>query len=152
MTKQGPWDTTAKEAADMDAWAEETLPAPGTNGHDPHATNHYSWNAPGNAQRLLDAGGRYRLRYVPKQLFPWHMWNGNCWPQDTVLAVDKWMERILKDAWKAVWQNGQPRAVQTDEAKYLLRAGDLVGPALTAASRHVAVEPSVFDTHIWYLP
>lgn len=114
----------------------------------------HAWNAIGNAQRLLDAGGRDYLRYVPGRQFPWQLWDGNCLAQDREQHVARWMEHVLKAAWAATWTSGQPRAAQTDEARFLLRSGDTnnINGALAAVSRHVSVTPEVFDTHEWYVP
>jgi putative DNA primase/helicase len=114
----------------------------------------YAFNDTGNALRLLDAGGRDRLRYVPKRQFPWQLWDGNCWPLDREQRVGKWMGDVLHEAFDATWKNGQPRAAQNEEARWLLRSGDdhNIAGALSVASRHVSVLPEVFDTHPWLLP
>jgi P4 family phage/plasmid primase-like protien len=127
--------------------------SPGLNGGHPSGS-HYAWNDEGNAQRLLDAGGKGTLLYVPKRQFPWHIWDGNCWAVDRRQQVGRRMQETLHAAYAAVWQNGQPRATQTDEARALLGAGNAprINGALTELSRKVSVEPGVFDTHDWYLP
>lgn len=114
----------------------------------------YPWNDTGNGERLLDAGGRDRLRYVVGRQFPFHLWDGNCWTQDREQRVAKWMDEVLRGAYTATWKNGQPRAAQTEEAKWLLHSGDAakIAAALTSAGRHVSVLPKVFDTHMWLLP
>src|SRR5260221_8737979 len=120
-----------------------------------HATSYsYAWNDAGNAQRLLEAGGRERLLYVPKRQFPWHLWDGNCCLQDRQQQVEKWMDETLHAAYDATWRNDLGRAAQNEEAKWLLRSGDAakIAAALTSASRHVSVLPEVFDTHTWLLP
>jgi putative DNA primase/helicase len=123
-------------------------------GHTGAGSSLYPLNDVGNAQRLLDAGGRDHLLYVPKRQFPWHLWDGTCWPQDREQRVGLWMEAVLRAAYADTWQNGVPRGQQTEEANWLRRSGDEhnLAAALSVASRHVSVLPDVFDTHDWYLP
>jgi len=146
---------TAGEATGTWDSVKDTPPrdAPGMNGNKPHV-GAYAWNDTGNGQRLLDAGGRERLLYVPGHRFPWHVWDGNCWRQDRIQAADKWMEETLHAAYAGTWQSGLDRKAQSDQARFLLRSGDSssIAAALRAASRHVSVTPDVFDTHPWLLP
>jgi len=146
---------TAGEATGTWESVKDTPPRdpPSMNGNKPHA-DAYAWNDTGNGQRLLDAGGRERLLYVPGRRFPWHLWDGACWPQDRLQRVDKWMEETLHAAYAGTWQSGLDRKAQSDQAKFLLRSGDSssISAALRAASRHVSVRPDVFDTHPWLLP
>lgn len=133
------------------------LPPPGSqNGAQPTPTpiRPYGWNDGGNAQRLLDDGGRETLLYVKGDIFPWHIWDGNCWPLDKTQRVANWMKRVLFQAYVAVWNNGMPRATQTDEAKFLSNSNNIrnIEGALRSASLDISVESSVFDTHDWYLP
>jgi phage/plasmid-associated DNA primase len=147
---------TEEEAESYARWQSEQDrgdPPYGANGASDGAAK-YAWNDGGNAQRLLDAGGRERLLYVAKQLFPFHIWDGNCWLEDREQRVGKWMEQVLRAAYAATWKSGQPRAAQTEEAKFLARSGDdaKVRAALSSASRYVTVVPEALDTHDWYLP
>jgi P4 family phage/plasmid primase-like protien len=116
----------------------------------------YAWNDSGNAERLFDAGARGRVLYVDKRVFPWHVWDGNCWLEDRENRLGTWMKETLRVACAAVWQNGQPRATQTDEAKFLVGSGNSpkIKAALTAMSltTGVTVLPETLDRHDWYLP
>lgn len=129
-----------------------------TNGHNGHhaadTPREYAWNDQGNAERLLDAGGREQLLYVPKQAFPWYHWDDVVWRNDRTQYVDRWMERALRAAYTHVWQAGQPRRVQLDEAKHLLHSLDApkIASALTSVARHVAVTHDLFDQQDWLLP
>jgi len=155
MANSGNDPYTAGEATGTWDSIKDTPPRdpPSMNGNTPHVGT-YAWNDTGNGQRLLDAGGRERLLHVKGRRFPWHLWDGNCWPQDREQRVDKWMQETLRAAYAAVWHSGAARATQTDEAKFLLRSGDSskIAAALAAASPHVSVTPDVFDTHPWLLP
>jgi putative DNA primase/helicase len=115
---------------------------------------HYAWNDSGNAERLFDAGVRGHVLYVAKRVFPFHLWDGNCWPEDREQRLGKRMQETLQAAYAGVWTNGAPRATQTDEAKFLLRSGDAakIAGALAALSIGVTVLPETLDTHDWFLP
>ncbi len=147
---------TAEEAARTWDSIKDTPPRdpPAMNGHTPPSGTAYALNDTGNAQRLLDVGGREGLLYVAKRQFSWHVWDGNCWPQDREQRVGKWLSDTLHAAYAATWQSAALRAAQTEEAKWLLRSGDhnRIAGALAQASLHVTVLPDVFDTHDWYLP
>jgi putative DNA primase/helicase len=64
------------------------------------------------------------------------------------------MERILKKAYRTVWKDGEPRAAQIDEAKFLsgsLNARGISG-SLKQLERETGIDRHLLNTHTWMLP
>src|SRR5260370_6647330 len=116
-------------------------------GHTATTSSGYAWNDTGNAARLLDAGGRDKLRYVQKRR-AFYVWDGNCWPEDETRVARNWMGNVLQAAYVATWKSGQSRAAQTEEAKFLLKSGDdhNIAGALARVADDIAVEVGDLDT------
>jgi putative DNA primase/helicase len=149
---------TAAEAAKTWESIKDTAPRdpPGMNGHGPqpdHPDNDYGESDAENGRRLLDAHGT-DLLYVKGRKDPWHVWDGNCWSPDHVQQAERWMEEVVRGALGPLARNHMPRRFLQGRVLWLVESlgTGRIRAGVAAASRHVSVEPDVFDTHSWLLP